>query len=357
LHRIENALAYAGVSDNRAKNIERFLLRVNANQSQGLPVGPNASVILAELCMNDVDTFLLQRGVQYVRFVDDFRIFCGDRRDAVEIIHDLTEYLYTAHRLSLESSKTRIITTEKFLQTEAHDPVRQEMDAKSAKMKELIKELSDLTGYSFTSEDVGDEDKVKVAKSALRDLFGECLNMKTLYMPLARYVLRRAYTQKTAVIRKQVLDDLDRLVPVWRDVARYLMRCTPKPNAAETGARLIEWLEKSPFGGLALVRAWIIEIGIQRPDILPKDFMIAVSQKWVGQLGVRASALIARQHKQVSWIKAHKETWKNHKPWDRRAIIWAGAALPQSERKNWLAFVRDNADNLLDRAVAERAAQ
>jgi len=48
---------------------------------------------------------------------------------------------------------------------------------------------------------------------------------------------------------------------------------------------------------------------------------------------------------------ARKETWQNNKPWDRRAIIWAGSILPEDERKAWLGKVADIGDDL-DATVA-----
>ena len=40
VHRIPNGLEDAGVPTLRARNFEKFLLQLNASQSQGVPVGP-----------------------------------------------------------------------------------------------------------------------------------------------------------------------------------------------------------------------------------------------------------------------------------------------------------------------------
>lgn len=138
VHRIPNGLEDAGVSTERAKNFENFLLRLNATQSQGIPVGPLPSAIVAELCMNDVDTLLLKKGAPHVRFVDDFRVFCKSRAEAIQILHDLTEYLHTTHRLALEGSKTRIVTTHKFVERELHDPVREENATRRKRIEALV---------------------------------------------------------------------------------------------------------------------------------------------------------------------------------------------------------------------------
>jgi hypothetical protein len=51
--------------------------------------------LLAEALLTDVDNFLLRLGVPFTRFVDDCRIFCRTKREAVKVHHDLVEYLYT----------------------------------------------------------------------------------------------------------------------------------------------------------------------------------------------------------------------------------------------------------------------
>jgi hypothetical protein len=113
-HRVQGALAQAGVEENRSQVIERFLGNVNAlHHSRGIPVGPPVSILLAEVCLADVDNFL-GRKYSHTRYVDDFPIFCATRQEALMALHDLSEYLYTAHRLSLQSGKTRILTRESF---------------------------------------------------------------------------------------------------------------------------------------------------------------------------------------------------------------------------------------------------
>lgn len=69
-HRLENALDSANVAHDRKKNLISFISQITATQSRGIPVGPFASIILAELCLNDVDLFLLRKGYAHVRYVE-----------------------------------------------------------------------------------------------------------------------------------------------------------------------------------------------------------------------------------------------------------------------------------------------
>jgi len=121
-HRIRNSLEHVDVEKDRAKNIENLLMNFTRGQSQGIPIGPSASIIFSEACLSDVDNFLLRKGYVHTRYVDDFRIFCINREQAHKALHDLTEYLYTSHRLSLQTHKTKLFEVEKFISEELIDP-------------------------------------------------------------------------------------------------------------------------------------------------------------------------------------------------------------------------------------------
>ncbi len=157
------------------------------------------------------------------------------------------------------------------------------------------------------------------------------------------------------MLREAVITGLETLVPVLRDTMRYLIHATPKAKAAETGEALISWLQKSAFGSLSLVRYWILELAEQRTDIIPKDFALKSAAAWQSQLGLRPLAMLARRHRDLAWIKGQKEDWKNHSPWDRRAVIWSANALSSAERSHWLSAVENQAEDPLDRAVAATA--
>jgi hypothetical protein len=64
--------------------------------------------------------------------------------------------------------------------------------------------------------------------------------------------------------------------------------------------------------------------------------------------------MLAKELKQIDWVRERKETWQNNSPWDRRAILWSSLALSRDELNYWLKRVQ-NAGDLLDNAIAEAA--
>ena len=117
-HRVQNVIETATKNKTRADNIENFLSSLTKKHSRGLPVGPIPSIVLAEACLDDVDKKLMNLSVAHSRYVDDFRIMCKTKKEALFILQELISYLYTAHRFTLQSHKTKILGIDEFLQKE-----------------------------------------------------------------------------------------------------------------------------------------------------------------------------------------------------------------------------------------------
>lgn len=80
--------------------------------SYGLPVGSNASRILAEASLIDIDKYLLDNKIPFTRFVDDFRLFATSAEQAHKFLSMLINRL-AQDGLFLNSGKTKIIDISK----------------------------------------------------------------------------------------------------------------------------------------------------------------------------------------------------------------------------------------------------
>ena len=356
-HRVQSALEAANVPTDRSENIEHFLLSLTAKQTRGVPVGPSASVLLAEAVLSDVDSFLLRHGHTFTRYVDDFRIFCKSRRQATRAYHDLSYYLYTSHRLALEQHKSRVLRVETFGTRELVDPERLENESKLRKQQELIQAIRLMSGYNIAEEDLLDGDQQKVVRENLVEIFQACVSEKPLSLGLARYLLRRATALRTVVLNDVVFQNLTALVPVFREVINYLRVTIPKRAAEKRGREFLDFLKTSNYGEIPFLRLWTMELILNRPDILDSDSALNLSYEFRDDIGLRHHALIARRSKNLDWIREQKETWMNYSSWDRRAVIFAGSVLPPKERRIWLEMIAESTDDLLDKAVANAANQ
>ena len=332
-HRIQNALSGAGISENRSKVTERLLGNFNAlHHSRGIPVGPSASILLAECALADVDNFLLRQQLPFTRYVDDFRIFCSSEEEAIKSFHALSEYLFTAHRLSLQGGKTIILTKSDFRKKELSDPEELERTKKSRKISALIKTASD-----YGSDEVEiDEVEAEALRGTIGELLDQVLDAPSLPLGLARYVLRRAGTLRTRIILQKTIRNVDKLLPVLRDLVVYWCKVFDKRRPEQVGEILQYLLRESPHRTIPFVQYWALAGFESEPAFCKAAEAIQAAEASDPLIAARMAALLARRHNVVDWVRSKKEIWSNTSAWSQRAIIWSSSILPKDERKHWL---------------------
>jgi hypothetical protein len=108
LHRLESNLKAIPKIDFKYVELLNELLLYWANRdSYGLPVGSNASRILAEASLIEVDNYLISKKIDFCRFVDDYRIFAKNAAEAHNHLSLLVEKL-SKEGLFLNMNKTKI---------------------------------------------------------------------------------------------------------------------------------------------------------------------------------------------------------------------------------------------------------
>lgn len=108
LHRLECILDSIDGCDKKVVHQINELLLFWANRdSYGLPVGSNASRILAEASLIEVDKYLISQKVDFCRFVDDYRIFAKDAATAHHWLSLLVNRL-SKEGMFINTSKTEI---------------------------------------------------------------------------------------------------------------------------------------------------------------------------------------------------------------------------------------------------------
>lgn len=341
-HRIQNALSSANVKDERANSVEQFLGNINSrHHSRGLPVGPFASILLAEACMADVDNFLIRKGYSHTRYVDDFRIFCASHGEAVSAFHDLSQYLYTAHRLSFQSNKTRIMEKAEFQEEELVDPEQMEIQSKQEKIHALLDQV-EYSRYEIVDEDafeLDDSTEAELLRESIGELFGELVQKDSLHVGLARYLLRRASGLRTRIILDDVLENIEFLLPVLRDAMNYIVQVYDKKQPGQVGNVLRNLVTTSDFRHQPYIQYWVLRAFAEAPVLCDGNIAIGIAENSDPEVRDRISALVAKSYRLVDWVRARKETWQNSTPFGQRAIIWAAPILPKDERSHWLKSI------------------
>jgi len=129
-----------------------------------VPVGPAASVVMAEAILIDVDQFVRELGVTHTRYVDDFRIFGDTVEQLYRIQQDLTLYLYETHRLIMNGAKTFIESSEKFVEKKLHNPHVEETTKLFKSIEVFNPYTEDVHEILLEIEDEGEIVKIRVTK-------------------------------------------------------------------------------------------------------------------------------------------------------------------------------------------------
>jgi len=348
VHRVENALSQFGANSSMlSKDFEVFLMALNGAASKGIPVGPAASILMAEAIMVDVDQFLASQGVAHTRYVDDIRIFHDSKAALNGLLERLTLYLYTIHRLSVSSSKTGIIESDIFLLEHLNSPDAVERQH----LHEILENaFTDYSGYGEESFIHSDDliDNVEIRPVLMADLFQDILGRNQLDLGLARHMLRKCKKSRVRAIATEVIENLDYFAPVIRDVVLYLDKVSNKRFIEEHKARFAELLIHSESAQLPFVRFWLGRYFAENPLFLQDR---TIHQYVFSGGNICNQCLAAQKTNNVSWVRNMRGNVDNLGPWERRSLIAASQILARQERQSWLSSLEQNAQTKLDRWV------
>ena len=341
LHRVNNVLSEAG---SRAGNvIEDFLAGINTNVSRGIPVGPAPSILIAEAIMNDINKKILQYTDQFVQYVDDIFIFFNTEYNARMFLHELTKYLYSTHRLVLSPEKTKLLDFNDFQQTYLKQESAVEKEAIHNKLAELggpypsldeIKEFEKLDGA----------EKIKVRSETYSDLLEEALEFGKFEIGLMRHILRQAATYKIKKIIPQIFANVDKLLPVIREIVIYFNKVLTDKTVLKYKVEF-EKLLTNKYLNIPFVNMWVYTL-FQNENFNSVSIKIDYSKIF----RIREKALIAKIENNLTYIKDLKDGIDTLGIWDRRAVLYSSIILSEDEVKHWLGL-ESSKDDILNKAI------
>lgn len=156
LHRLNSTLLSIDDIDIKISQVLDELLLFWANRdSYGLPVGSNASRILAEAFLIEIDNYLFSNNIRFCRFVDDYRFFASDVGEANKILSIFVEVL-NKHGLSINANKTKMRDIKDY----HNDPSKKKVVNKSG-IAEIIRGYSGIVPTKFRKLSKSEIEKLK----------------------------------------------------------------------------------------------------------------------------------------------------------------------------------------------------
>ncbi|CAG9243852.1 RNA-directed DNA polymerase [Paraburkholderia caribensis] len=331
LHRVGNAIESATGDRNAGLQIEQFITRLNNKASQGIPIGPAPSVVLAEAVMIDVDQHIQSMGLDHVRYVDDIRIFADSRKELERCLEDLVIYLHENHRLNVVGDKTSIKRTSEFL----HDELKNHYQLEKL---EILHDIEVTNPYSAHVEDDYDEDDEGEEDGEARDPGEVLLDALTrvrkfgmVDLAVIRAIIRRAKAKRIEDIAELLLREIEFFAPAANDVVLYLARLSD----FQLLGFLPMFIDGCAHGRYdrQCVRIWMEWLFSHR-SVLLSDRTIQKFIKTKGSVVAQATAAITTRN--LAWAKSAKGKILSHASWDRRSYLHALSVLSGDELNKFI---------------------
>lgn len=381
-HPLENAAVTASGSEGHTAALMRLVGGWTQRRSYGIPVGPAACRLLAEVAIHDVDLALKSRGYVFCRYSDDYRIFAKTRKEAWGALTFLARTLFTNHGLTLQESKTEVIPIRKFLERFA----RSEEDEERGQMKDsfaaLLQQVLTLSVNQW-AESLDDEHETTDEPPGLSIDFYSEINYEDLTpeqqqivdqlnlwqilraqfvreggidVPLTRFVLSRIAQLRLEDTEDLLLSDVEKLYPVFPHAIKAVAAQAPHlsvPRRQELGERLLALLEHPVIGQLEYHRHWILSV-FSDPSWNQVDALTQIYERYSDSL-TRTPVMEALGAADAQfWVRTKKNDLLSLPHWERRALLTAGRCLPRDEARHWFRVVQDGLDPL-EQEIAEWA--
>lgn len=245
-HRLENALKQIAGETEYPARIMSFLSNFSNTNSFGLPIGGPAARLLSELTINQIDRLLLGRGVKFVRFADDYHIFCNAKEEAYKDLIFLSEKLFVNQGLTLQKAKTRVLTASEFkttnpisMQLVDGDPEVQGADAAQAHNRNRLLNFSlRFDPYSQTAHDDYELLRAEIRKFDIIGLLKDEISKSRIHVALARKIVTAIRyldegPRDDAVL--SLIENFDVLYPIFSSVLLVIHQVFPELSEKTKG--------------------------------------------------------------------------------------------------------------------------
>lgn len=350
-HRLENVIETVATNQ-RVRDVARVLVqkligKLMGRNSYGIPVGPYASRLLGEAVLIDVDATLQTQGVDFVRWVDDYNIFCKTEYEAQSVLFALGECLFSNHGLTLQSAKTRILPVQSY-----KDDVLLRHEEQLTDRDYVVTMLRDFSvGYEDAEgdEEELDEEEVQQMLAMLQgiDLKGmleksledtELVDYEAVIYALTK--LPRIPGAPAGLKREVldlVIDNAELLYPVAEQIAKYVLSfhdltSTERRTIATKLLRPLKSKRNPPPPYYAM---WILHVFASSTSWNHAKDILALYLGSNSEVVKRHAALALHSTANRAEAVAIKDDYTGASPLLRLALLFASKKLGQDERKHW----------------------
>ena len=333
-HRLENILESLSGERKVVKKIESFISDWRSGQSFGLPVGSNASRLLAEAALNDTDMGLISEGYEHTRYVDDMVIFIRNGQDPYAALGYLAKQISENEGLSLNNQKTKILTWGDFVSS-LDAPEAGDDDAKEEFATERL--FWAAYGQEALNQNALDTLMLKDLRKELEELLDEPF----WDMGQIRIVLHAMRLVKNTDVAHFIRTNLADLVPFAKDICLLIDEFVTSGVGGfeDMGAEITDLLLSPRMRPLDCARAWFLELGV-RKHVSFSAAQIRKLDMLTGTLDLRQLHLIRWRANDLNFFRSLKTRVHEIQPWAQPSFIFGASCLPKDEYAHWLRSIK-----------------
>lgn len=350
-HRLENVVESVATSE-RVREVARVLVRklidkLMERNSYGVPVGPYASRLLGEAVLIDVDASLESQKIDFVRWVDDYNIFCKSEYEAESVLFRLAEWLFLKHGLTLSAAKTKIVRIKRY-----KSDFLSEREKGLTDRDTVVEMLREFTGGYETTEGGEDEPDEKQVERALAVLQGYDLEgmLKASLKDTALvdyeaviYALTKLprIPGAPADLKRQVLDlvidSAALLYPVAEHIARYVLSFDDltASERRRIARKLLKPLKSKRNPPPPYYAMWVLHVFASSSSWNHSQDLIALYREAKSEVVKRYAALAIHTSGSRAEALAVKDDYMAASPLLKLALLFASRKLGVDERKHW----------------------
>lgn len=347
-HRVENALKKATKNSESTRRIMEMLGRLSDGiVSYGLPIGGPASRILSELLLNRIDRLLLSENINFCRFVDDFHIFANSREEAYRHLVFLSEILLVNEGLSLQKTKTRILTSKDFLAQSSFAVENQPDSPEAAEAQRFSRIRLYFDPYSPTAEDDYEALKDELSKFDIVAMLARELAKSRIDEGLTRRLVSAvkhlSTTSKNQAV-SSLIRNLDVLYPVFPTVM-LLLRAVMDDIEDGTKIEVFRTLRNLINGGSYITQvpanlSFALRV-LSHDKSDETDALLAKLFKQPLNMMLKRDIILLMANRGADyWISNCGKQYKVLTPWERRALIISSYLL-EDEGNHFRKGIKD----------------
>lgn len=353
-HEIENQLQSANVEQVYIKAIKNLLGSVTEKVSRGIPVGPHPAHLLAELAMAPIDERMVNSRFQFCRYVDDMHVFVDSRKEAQIALSELTKSVDTFQKLTLNRSKTKVISSEEFISISEKMLINNPINEAEDNILKIIRDASE-NPYATVNLNHLPKEAIKILdKEHIISVLNSYVSSEDIDFIRFRWFIRRLTQVGAPGGVEFLVDKADILAPALSEIVRYIGSTKQKFKGSweDIGENFLKLLDDDVVKTSEYMQMMIVSAFDAVPELNHIGILTGRFDS-VGPWCRREIVLAAASSRFPSWIRDQKEKFSGADDWMRRAILFSVRCLPDDERKFWLKKTGPSLRGITEMMIAE----